>query len=135
MDDSCAVAKYVTVHKIFRFGNMYFAHVVMSCNNRPLTRGLMDLFQMMLDVLAVYIEREWEARDASNSVYDSFLTDLLDGNLTDPAVIRERAQFAGIAGDGRFVLFQIVTTDYAALSVVQMLKEFAERFPRMKFIR
>ena len=135
VDDSCAVAKYVTVHKIFRFENTYFAHVVMSCNNRPLTQGLMDLFQMMLDVLAVYIEREWEARDASSSVYDSFLTDLLDGSLTDPAVIRERAQFAGIAGEGRYVLFQIVTTDYAALSVMQMLKEFPERFPRMKFIR
>jgi hypothetical protein len=129
VDDSCAVAKYVTVHKIFRFGNMYFAHVVMSCNNRPLTKGLMDLFQMMLDVLAVYIQREWETRDAMSNVYDGFLTDLLDGSLTDPA------QFVGIAGDGCFMLFQFVTTDYAALSVVHISKEFSERFPRMKFTR
>jgi len=135
VDDTCAVAKYVTVHKIFRFGNMYFAHVVMSCNKRPLTPGLMDLFKMMLDVLAVYIERAWQERDTGTHIYDAFLIDLLEGALTDPGVIAERAQFVGIPEEGRYVLFQIVATDYAALSVIQMLKEFSERFPRMKYVR
>jgi sugar diacid utilization regulator len=135
IDDTLTTAKYVALNKIFKFSNVYFAHVVMTCHRNLPTPGLVDLFQIFLDVLAVYIEHAWEAKSACNHIYDTFLTDLIEGNLTSRSVIEERAQYVGIPLTGQFCLFQIVSNNSANMSIGKMLLDFAELFPRFKFIR
>jgi sugar diacid utilization regulator len=135
IDDTCATAKYTALNKIFRFRNVYFAHVVLTCCQKPLTPGVIDLFQLFLDALAVFIERAWEAKSACNHIYDTFLTDLIEGNITNKKVIEERAQYVGIPLTGQFCLFQIISNDTANMSIGKMLMEFSDLFPRFKFIR
>lgn len=135
VDETCEVAKYVTIHRVFKFGNQYFAHVVLSCNRHPLTHCMMDLFQLFTDILAVCIERAWEAKNDCNHVYDTFLTDLIENNITSRSVIEERAQYVGVPLTGQFCLFQIIANDTLNMSIGKMLIEFGELFPRLKFIR
>lgn len=135
-DDTCTVAKYPTYHKIFKFGtNTYFAHAVLTCCRNPLTQSMIDLFTMFTDILAVFVEHEWEEKNACNHIYDTFLADLVEGNITSKSVIAERAQYVGIPMTGQFCLFQIVASDSANMSVGKMLLEFSELFPRIKYIR
>lgn len=96
---------------------------------------MIDLFQLFLDALAVYIERAWEAKGACNHIYDTFLTDLIEGNISSKKVIEERAQYVGIPLTGQFCLFQIISNDSANMSIGKMLMEFSDLFPRSKFIR
>jgi sugar diacid utilization regulator len=135
IDDSCEAAKYPTYHRVFKFGNIYFAHAVLTCCRNPLTKSMMDLFLMFTDVLAVYIERAWEEKNACNHIYDTFLTELIEGTITSKSAIAERAQYVGIPLTGQFCLFQIVTDDPANVSIGKMLVEFSELLPRIKFIR
>jgi sugar diacid utilization regulator len=135
IDDSCEAAKYPTYHRVFKFGNIYFAHAVLTCCRGPLTQSMMDLFMMFTDVLAVLIERAWEEKSACNHIYDTFLADLLEGTLSSKSAIAERAQYVGIPLTGQFCLFQIVTNDSVNVSIGKMLVEFTDLFPRIKFIR
>jgi sugar diacid utilization regulator len=135
IDDTKATAKYEALNKIFKFRDTYFAHVVMTCNRHAPTPGMVDLFQLFLDVLGIYIENAWEAKSSSNHVYDSLLTDLLEGNITSQSVVEERAQYVDIPATGQFYLFQIVSNDPANMSIGKAVMEFSELFPRMKLIR
>jgi sugar diacid utilization regulator len=135
IDDTCEVAKYPTYHRIYKFGNIYFAHAVLTCCRNPLTQSMIDLFNIFTDVLGVLVERAWEEKNACNHVYDSFLTDLIEGNITSKSVIAERAQYVGIPLTGQFCLFQIMTNDAVNVSIGKMLAEFSELFPRYKLIR
>ena len=135
VDDTLATAKYVCLNKIFKFRNVYFAHAVLTCNRKPPTPGMIDLFKMFVDELAVYIERAWEAKSACNHIYETFLTDLIEGSVSSVKVIEERAQYVGIPLSGRYCLFQIVPNNLANMSIGKMLMEFSDLFPRFKFIR
>jgi len=135
IDDTKETATYTALNKIFRFHNVYFAHAVLMCNRKPPTPGMVDLFQLFLDALAVYIERAWEAKGACNHIYDTFLTDLIEGSVSSKKVIEERSQYVGIPLTGNFCLFQIISNDSANMSIGKMLLEFSDMFPRFKFIR
>ncbi len=129
------MAKYTAHHKIFKFGSAYFAHVVMTCNRHPLTACLKDLFQMFIDVLAVYMEREWNARGNHIHIYDTLLTYLIQGNRQIKGQIKERAQHVGLPYSGRFCLLKIIPVDSANVSIGKMLTEFTELFPKIKFVQ
>ena len=135
LDDSMEVAKYPAYHKIFKFGRTYFSHVVMTCNQTPMTKSMVDLFNILIDVLSICMERAWEEKNACNHIYDTFLTDLIDGNITDINIIEERAQYVGIPLTSKYCLFQIVPNNAPNISIGKMLIEFSEFFPRFKFIR
>jgi sugar diacid utilization regulator len=133
VDDQCDAAKYVTLHKIFKFGNVYFAHVVMSCNRNPLTPGMIDLFKMFIDTLAVLVSRTWEAKSAKSRIYDSFLKDLIEGNIANREIIKERSEYAGIPLSGSFRVFLIIPGD-TSIPDGKILAEFSNEFPDFKFI-
>ncbi len=135
IDESRETASYTALNKIFRFHHVYFAHAVLMCNRKPPTPGMIDLFQLFLDALAVYIERAWEAKSACNHIYDTFLTDLIEGSISSKKVIEERSHYVGIPLTGQFCLFQIISNDSANMSIGKMLLEFSDLFPRFKFIR
>jgi sugar diacid utilization regulator len=132
-DADCTAAKYVTLHKIFKFGNVYFAHVVMSCNRNPLTPGMIDLFKIFTDALGVLVERTWEAKSAKSHLYDSFLKDLIEGNITNREIIKERSEYVGIPIFGLFRFFIIVPGD-TSIPNGKMLTEFSNEFPEFKFM-
>jgi hypothetical protein len=40
----------------------------MTCNYREITPGLIDLFQYLIDVLAIYAERDWKKKDEFSQI-------------------------------------------------------------------
>ncbi|MDR2355612.1 MAG: helix-turn-helix domain-containing protein [Clostridiales Family XIII bacterium] len=133
VDADCTAAKYVTLHKIFKFGNVYFAHVVMSCNRNPLTPGMIDLFKIFTDALAVLVERTWEAKSAKSHLYDTFLKDLIEGSITNREIIKERSEYVGIPASGLFRIFLIIPGD-TSIPNGKILTEFSNEFPEFKFM-
>jgi sugar diacid utilization regulator len=134
LDPSCAIAKYTTMYKVFRFHNRYFAQIVMTCNHAPVTPCLTELFQLFVDVVDKYIKRICENKSEYIHIYDTLLTDLIEKKMTKRKAIEERAQYVGLPLTGPYCLFLITPKDSANLSIGNMLKEFSELFPRHKFI-
>ena len=134
IDPSCAIAKYTTVYKVFRFHNMYFAQIVMTCNHTPVTPCLLELFQLFVGVVDKYIKRICEGKSTYIHIYDTLMTELIEKRITKKKVIEERAQYAGLPLTGPYCLFLITPNDSANLSIGKMTKEFTELFPRIKFI-
>lgn len=135
IDASLITVKYPALNKIFRFRGTYFSHIVMLCNRHPPTPGLIDLFQIFLNVLTVFVERVWESISTENHIYDSLLVDLIEGNVTSKNIIEERAKNVEFPVTGKFCIFQIISNDQTNVSVGKMLVELSEQFPRIKFIR
>lgn len=118
--------EYPTLGKVFKFHNTYFTHVVMVCDHRPLTPGLSDLFQILLDILQFYVEREWENKAACDHVYDSFFTDLLDGKLSSRAAMEERARHVGVPLAGPYRVLKVVMKQRLQAPMGRMGQELDE---------
>lgn len=100
INDGHQLSSYVLVSKIFRFRNTYFTHVVMVCDHRPLTDGLLELFRMLTDILAIYAERNWKDKNSLSHNYDSFMSDLLNGTMAKTDDIYERTRYLGLTWTG-----------------------------------
>ena len=87
-------SNYIVVSRVFVHDETNFTNVVMSCNNRDLSPGLLDLFKELVKFLGYYIERDLKER--RNSVYSSLIADLMTGRISDHEIVSERARSVGI---------------------------------------
>ncbi len=101
-------SSYPVVSKIFKYGGTYFTHVAMICNNRPISHGLIDLFNILLDHLAAYIDKDWQQRQDGSRVYDPMITHILDNAELPADVIADRIEQIGMPLDGSYCLFKLV---------------------------
>lgn len=120
---------YILVSKIFRFRNTYFTHVAMVCDHREPTDGLLELFRMLTDVLAVYSERNWKDKSALSHNYDSFFTDLLLGTLTKPDDIRERAKYLGLHTEGALALMKLTVPHGMEAALGRLGRDMSDLLP------
>lgn len=135
VDTSYQFSKYPLVGKVFRFQGTYFTHSVMVCDVQPPTPGVIALYRIFLDCLAVLVVKGWEKVEAFTHVYDSFLTDVLTGNLTEPEIVEKQAKYAGIAARGAYVLVNVLTEPAGNYSVGRIGYEIGSLFPRGKIMR
>jgi sugar diacid utilization regulator len=98
------ISKYVCISKVFAFNDTYFMHVVMTCNHREMTAGLIDLFSHMVTVLSHYIKRNWEEKKDYDHVYSSLVVDLLHGSISDREVANDRASYVGIRPGDKYIV-------------------------------
>jgi len=105
------ITKYVTLNKIFKFNDTYFTHVVMTCNHRPMTPGLVDLFSCLTHVLTYYIKRNWEEKKDFDHVYGSLIVDLLQGGACEREAVNERAKQIGIKPDDHYMVMLLSDGD------------------------
>ncbi len=134
IDDTCEVAKYVVVHKVFRVQNKYFAHIVMTCNREPVTPYLLEVFKMFVAVVDKYIKRMYEGKNKNIHIYDTLLTDLIERKVKKKKIIEERARYVGLPLNGPHCLFLIESNETANISIGHMLNEFSELFPWFKYV-
>lgn len=104
INNNCDMCKYPLISKIFKYNNTYFAHAVMTCNNFPATQGMVELFEMFTDLIAVYVEKEWESTNNCHHTYDAFLSDLYEGRITRHDIAEERSRHVGIPLKGCYCL-------------------------------
>lgn len=129
VNDSYTLSSYILINKVFRFRNTYFTHVVMVCDHHPLSQGLLELFSMLTDILAIYAERNWKDKNALSHNYDSFFFDLLNGTLTNPVDIQDRAQYLGLHTDGPFQLLKLGVEPGMEAALGRIGRELADLLP------
>ena len=93
---------YLMVNKIFKFRDVYFMHVVMVCDHRPFTPGLIDLFQMLLDVLETYVDKQRNDIIKISNSNEQLITDLIENDPEKHDSIKSRLYTAGIPYIGNF---------------------------------
>lgn len=129
VNDSRTLSPYIMVNRIFRFRNTYFAHVVMLCDHHPFSEGLLELFGLLTDILAVYAERNWKNKNALSHNYDSFLTDLLNGTLTRSEDIEERAGYLGLSTGGKMILMKLMVSSGSEAALGRIARELGDLLP------
>ena len=134
IDDSCEVAKYVVVHKVFKLQNKYFAHIVMTCNHVPVSPYLLELFQLFVAVVDKYIKRLGESRSKNIHIYDPLLTDLIENKVKKRKIIEERARYVGLPLSGPYCLLTIESNDASNIYVENMMNKFSDLYTRFKFV-
>lgn len=125
------------VSKVFKYDRTYFMHAVMSCNNNPITPGLLELFGLMCDVLENIIRSSWNNEKYFSHNYNSLIIDLIHRNGTsDRQAVEKRAEILGINPNDEYVVI-------AADAEVSKGKAFPGRiaqdifsmFPRIHIVR
>lgn len=98
------ICQYPVISKVFAFNEIYFTHVVMICDHRKMTPGLLDLFNHMVSILSYYINRNWEEAKNCNHIYSSLILNLVQGNITDRNTVKDRARIIGFRPDDQYVI-------------------------------
>lgn len=104
INTDCNIYKYDSISKIFVFNQTYFTHVVMICDHRKLTAGLIDLYNHLIKMLSFYITRNWEKVKNFDHMYSSLVMDLMQGKLSDQNAVQERAKFIGIQQHDQYIV-------------------------------
>ena len=133
VNDDRTLSAYPLVNKVFRFQNTYFTHVVMVCDHHPLSEGLLELFAMFTEILAIYAERNWKDKNALSHNYDQFMCDLLAGQIAAKD-IRERAQYLGIRAAGRFRLVKISVAEGMEAALGRIGRDLLELLPSAQVV-
>ena len=123
------LSPYDLCSKVFKLHNTYYIHIVMTCNNRPLTPGLVDLFQMLVDILDIYVERDWRQHNYTRHDYDSLLIDLIEGRAGDVSVVTEHARHVNLPMEGPYQLCLIEFGTLDKLPIGRLSVELTELLP------
>lgn len=129
INDVHDLSPYGLASKVFKFNNTYYSHVVMTCNNRPLSPGLLDLFQILVDKLSICITRNWERSDICSHNYDSLIIDLINGVAFSSGALQERISFLGLPSEGVLCLFVISFQSLDRVPIGRIGQELLGRFP------
>ncbi len=134
VDDSKKLGNYVMVSKVYRFRDTYFAHVVMTCDHKPMTPGLVELFKLLTDILAFYAERNWKDKNALSHNYDAFLVDLIEDKITDPEMVQSRAKYLNIDADACYCVARVSVEAGMQSSLGRIGHDMTYVFPDSKVV-
>lgn len=102
VNDDYSTSKYIVVKKIFHSHNAIAMFVVMFCNHRRPSPGMLEMFQMLLDNIKFYIDRDYD--DGKFAATKALLTDLLDGKAISATELSARAKYVNLPVSGFFKL-------------------------------
>ena len=106
VSDDFKLCKYVTLKRIFHLNGKPILYVVMHCNHRNADGGLTDLFQMLLNHIVSYINKDF-LYPAAFAASQQYLSDLLDGNIKSVDEAISRASYATIPFQQDYQLYLI----------------------------
>lgn len=107
VNETREICKYVTVVRSFKTREGFSLIVVMMCNELEPSGFLLDVYSMFCQRVGVVAEREYPDDKPSGNAVDSFLKDLLRGEIRDERSICERSRCVGIPYEARFCLFYV----------------------------
>lgn len=123
------------VSHIFRFNNIYFWHIVMCCDYHPVNPGLLCLFQLMVDIVGSYAEREWEnARNRMHDIDLLMIALITEKSGTTDITIR-RMKSLGLSFPDYFRLLKIEAAADTSLTIPELRDKVNELMtPAITFI-
>lgn len=105
INDSLEICKYVTVVRSFKTQHSFSLIIIMMCNVCQPDDYLLDVYEMFAERVERFALRDYPEDKPSGNAADTFVRELLLGEITDESVIRERCKHAGIPFEARFCLF------------------------------
>lgn len=99
---------YPVVSRIFKYGGTYFTHVVMVCNNRAISPGLLDLFRILIENLAVYIDKDWQQKQEGSVVYDPLITNILDNTELPINAFIDKIEQLGMPIEANYCMLKLL---------------------------
>ncbi len=109
INDTREICKYTTVVRSFKTQHSFSLIIVMMCNICEPVDYLLDAYLMLAARVERFARRYYPQDKPSGNATDTFLRDLLHGELHDIATIKERCKHVGIPYESRFCLFFIQT--------------------------
>lgn len=107
INDTRLICKYVTVVKSFKTRSAFSLITVMTCNIADPDAYLLDTFELFTRRVELYARRDYPDNKPSGHIVDTFLKDLIAGEIPDDSIVVERSRYAGIPYDARFCLFYL----------------------------
>ena len=130
VNESREIAKHCVVSRVFSFNETYFTHVVMSCNHRELTPGLLDLFRLLTRFLGYHIRKDWDAEQSLGNAYSSLFRDLMSGKVSGRDRLNERARIVGIKPDTEYAIMLLAEGRQGNASFPEhMAQDISKIFP------
>ena len=126
------MSPYLMVNRIFKFRDVYFLQVVMVCDHKLFTPGLLDLFNMLLEVLETYIDKERDNIIHLDSTTEQIISDLIDNDPEKRESLRARLYTAGVpyTGSYRIIAIALIEQSLTAINTVkaEVLKLYPDSF-------
>ena len=94
--DESEESPYKRLHYPLYINHTYFGSVVMVCNEQPLTKGLRDLFDILLKRVVVVCESYWKRRIQAETPHYFFFAKLLNGEHVSAEYIENQLQLTSI---------------------------------------
>lgn len=133
VSDNRAVSPFDYVNKVIRYNNTYFAHVVMLCNYKPISPGLLDLYRMLLNHLMVCFERQWNHSEGSYlHVYDGLITSLIDDAELSGEIIAERVRYSGLPMNSNFRFLKVSLDGNVTVMLQRMGRDIMDHIPEAR---
>ncbi|MCQ2552953.1 MAG: helix-turn-helix domain-containing protein [Clostridia bacterium] len=128
----CDISDYPIVCKVIHYFDNYYSHIIMLCNNKPLTPGLTDLFKLLADHLMVSFEKQWLDNNQMPHIHDSLILSLTGPNNLSEETTRNRARNSGLPFLAKFVFLVIETDDSSNIMLQRIERELANVYPDAK---
>lgn len=114
---------YATAGFVYRFGNTYFNHAVMTMNTTYVRKDSVYLFRIFGECIKPIVSRDWEKEELFTHLYDSLLSELIKDHQLSRETIRIRAGYSKVPYTGRFLLFVIPITRGSGYSISRVGNE------------
>lgn len=127
------ISHFETVGKWCRFRGVLVIQVIMECSTTPLSLGMLDLFDMLMEAVNECYQRD-QYNPNPNQIYNSLFNDILFNDLQNPMIIAERAKSANVSMTGIFDVYRIVFEDNVIVLVGRLAQELMSVLPGAKII-
>jgi len=125
---------YATISKWFKFSGNAYTHIIMICNNRPPSPGLIEMFSIFLGQASICFQRQIRQSSNRSQSYYSLFSDMAFGKLENPNTIADRAKCVNLPFQGDFILFEIVFENNNLVPVGRFVDELSVCLPNAKII-
>ena len=126
------------VSKVFKYDRTYFMHAVMSCNNKPITPGLLELFGIMCDVLENIVRSSWDNEKFFSHTYNSLVINLINRTeIADRQAIERRAEVIGVDPSDEYVIIVAEPESIKSGKAFpgRIAQDIFSMFPRMHIVQ
>ena len=134
IDKTFDVAKYYTAEKVYIYKNDFSVQVVMTCCGADLTKAQLDLFEILLPYIQIYVDEVYRS-EGQNDSYTSFFQELLENKKEiDVQAIERRSVNAKIDYEGNFVTFCISFGDAENIPYHYVVKKVVDILPDARIV-
>ncbi len=91
------ISSYHTLDYVYRRRGRYYMHLIMHCNNEPVSMGLADMFQMLVDLVEMRVRQSMESDAFAGNDLSRLMDDVMLHRAVPLRTLERRARAAGIS--------------------------------------